>query len=115
TLVGDIKGFLDLQEISRIILAGYSIAGNELTAFATTYPQRTLKLVYLDAAYDLQENAELARKAQLNLPPLPGADSATLQLIARSREYHPDYTRIVAPALGFFVTYDEAPKSPAWD
>ena len=115
TLVGDIKSFLDDQKIERVILVGYSMAGNEMTEFATAYPQRTLKLVYLDAAYDLAENAELGRKAHLNLPPLPGADSATLELLARSNEYHPDYTRIVSPALGFFVTYDEAPKSPAWD
>jgi hypothetical protein len=51
----------------------------------------------------------------LNLPPLPGTDKATLELIARSNEYHPDYTRIRAPALSFFVTYDEPPKSSLWD
>jgi pimeloyl-ACP methyl ester carboxylesterase len=115
TLVSDIKRFLDQERIGRVILVGYSLAGNEMTAFATNYPQRIAKLVYLDAAYDLQENAELGRKAQLNLPPLAGADKAMLQLIARGNEYHPDYTRIAAAALGFFVTYDEAPKSSAWD
>jgi pimeloyl-ACP methyl ester carboxylesterase len=115
TLVDDVRAFLDLRNIKRATLVGYSMAGNELTEFATLYPQRVVKLVYLDAAYDLAENAELGRKAQLNLPPLPGADNATLALIARSDEYHPDYTRIAAPALGVFVTYDEAPKSPLWD
>lgn len=115
TLVADIKSFLDEKQIERVILVGYSMAGNEMTAFATEYPQRIAKLVYLDAAYDLQENAELGRKAQLNLPPLPGADKAMLELVARANEYHPDYTRIAAPALAFFVTYDAAPKSPAWD
>ncbi len=114
-LVEDIRAFLDQRKIKRATLVGYSMAGNELTEFAVLYPRRVVKLVYLDAAYDLAENAELGRKAQLNLPPLPGAASATLALIARSNEYHPDYKRITAPALGFFVTYDEAPKSPAWD
>jgi pimeloyl-ACP methyl ester carboxylesterase len=114
-LVEDIKAFLDQRKIKRTILVGYSVAGNELTEFATLYPRRVVKLVYLDAAYDLPENAVLGRKAQLNLPPLPGADKATLELVARSDEYHPDYTRIRAPALGFFVTYDEPPKSPLWD
>lgn len=114
-LVEDIKTFLDQRKIKRATLVGYSMAGNELTEFAALYPRRVVKLVYLDAAYDLPENAELGRKAQLNLPPLPGADNATLALIARSNEYHPDYKRITAPALGFFVTYDEAPKSPIWD
>jgi pimeloyl-ACP methyl ester carboxylesterase len=114
-LVEDIKAFLDQRNVKRVTLVGYSMAGNELTEFARLYPQRVGKLVYLDAAYDLPENAELGRKAKLNLPPLPGADRATLALIASSNEYHPDYTRITAPALAFFVTYDEAPKSPIWD
>ena len=60
-------------------------------------------------------NVPLGKKAQLNLPPLPGADKATVELIARSNEYHPDYRPIRAPALGVFVTYDEPPKSSLWD
>jgi pimeloyl-ACP methyl ester carboxylesterase len=115
TLAEDIRAFLDAVKIDRATLIGYSIAGNEETEFARLYPQRVDKLVYLDAAYDLPRNAELGRKAQLNLPALPGADKATLALIACSNEYRPDYTGIQAPALGFFVTYDEAPKSPLWD
>jgi pimeloyl-ACP methyl ester carboxylesterase len=114
-LVEDIRAFLDQKKIKRAVLVGYSIAGNELTEFAAAYPKRLLSLVYLDAAYDLPENATLGQKAGLELPPLPGADSATLALIARSNEYHPDYKRIKAPALAFFVTYDEAPQSPLWD
>jgi pimeloyl-ACP methyl ester carboxylesterase len=103
------------MNISRATLVGYSVAGDELTELAGTYPRRVAKLVYLDAAYDLAENAELGRRAHLDLPPLPGADKSTLELIARSNEYSPDYSRIKAPALGFFVTYDEPPASPLWD
>ena len=115
TLTEDINGFLDTMGIQRVTLVGYSLAGNEETEFAGRYHPRVAKLVYLDAAYDLAENAELGRQAHLDLPPLPGADQATLELIARSNEYHPDYSRIESPALGFFVTYDEAPRSPLWD
>lgn len=114
-LVRDVKVFLTQLKIDRVTLVGYSMAGNELTEFAILYPRRVAKLVYLDAAYDLQENTELGRKARLNLPSLPGADRATLELIARSSEYRPDYTRIRAPALGVFVTYAEPPKSSMWD
>ena len=38
-----------------------------------------MKLESLDAAYDLPQNAELRRKAGLDLK-LPGADDATLAL-----------------------------------
>jgi hypothetical protein len=64
---------------------------------------------------DLAENAELGSRAQLNVPALPRADRAIVALIAGSNECHPDYRRIKAPALGFFVTYDKAPESPMWD
>ncbi len=114
TLVQDIKAFLDNQKIKRATLIGYSLAGNEMTQFATLYPRRVNKLIYLDAAYDLPKNAELGRKGNLNLPPLE-ADKPTLELIARSNEFRPDYKPIKAPALGVFVTYDDPPKSPLLD
>ena len=75
-------------------------------------PRESPNLVYLDSAYDLAENKALGRK--LNLPPI-SADKATLQLIDRSNEYHPDYSRITAPALGFFVTYDAPPANSVFD
>jgi pimeloyl-ACP methyl ester carboxylesterase len=46
-LVDDIKAFLDLMHIKRATLVGYSLAGNELTGFASLYPRRVVKLVYL--------------------------------------------------------------------
>lgn len=52
TLVEDIRQFLDAIEIERVILAGHSLAGDELTRFAGLHPNRVVKLVYLDAAYD---------------------------------------------------------------
>ena len=52
TRVEDIRQFLDSLHISRVTLIGHSMAGDELTLFASCYPQRVAKLVYLDAAYD---------------------------------------------------------------
>ena len=91
--------FLDAENISRVTLVGYSLAGDELTELAGRHPQRVAKLVYLDATYDLAENAELGRKAHLDLPAFTD-DKPTLELIARSDEYRPNYSRIQAPALG---------------
>jgi non-heme chloroperoxidase len=51
-LVEDIRQALDKLHLTRVILIGHSIAGEEMTRFASTYPDRVLKLVYLDAAYD---------------------------------------------------------------
>jgi len=50
--VEDLHCFLQAMNIKRVILAGHSIAGDEMTAFATKYPAQVAALVYLDAAYD---------------------------------------------------------------
>ena len=59
SLVEDTRAFLDSLRISRAHLVGHSLAGVELTAFAGRYPERVLKLVYLDAAYDRQRAGRL--------------------------------------------------------
>jgi non-heme chloroperoxidase len=51
-LVEDIRVALDSLKLGRVILVGHSIAGEEMTRFAATYPDRVERLVYLDAAYD---------------------------------------------------------------
>ncbi len=50
--VEDIEGFLQAMSIRKVILAGHSIAGDEMTAFAAKYPSQVAALIYLDAAYD---------------------------------------------------------------
>jgi len=51
TLTEDLRQFLDALEIDRVILAGHSLAYLELSRFAVLYPDRVLKLVFLDAVY----------------------------------------------------------------
>jgi pimeloyl-ACP methyl ester carboxylesterase len=55
TRVDDIRQFLELIEINRATLVGHSLAGDEMTQFAGSYPDRLHKLIYLDAAYDHSE------------------------------------------------------------
>jgi pimeloyl-ACP methyl ester carboxylesterase len=51
-LVEDIRAALDTLGLGRVTLVGHSIAGEEMTRFAATHPDRVDRLVYLDAAYD---------------------------------------------------------------
>jgi pimeloyl-ACP methyl ester carboxylesterase len=60
TRVEDIRGFLDTLGFNRVSLIGHSMAGDELTLFATRYPDTVAKLVYLDAAYDRTPEGYLA-------------------------------------------------------
>ena len=52
TLTEDIRQFVDALGIEKVILAGHSMANVELSHFSALYPERVLKLVFLDAAYD---------------------------------------------------------------
>jgi pimeloyl-ACP methyl ester carboxylesterase len=52
TLTEDIRQFLDALGIEKVILVGHSMANVELSHFSALYPERVLKLIFLDAAYD---------------------------------------------------------------
>lgn len=111
TLAADILAFMDAKGIRRATLVGHSIAGAEMTAFAVLHPTRLTALVYLDAAYDYARAHELAAAAGLAKP----NPSPTIEAVSRSARVHPEYTRISAPALAFFVLYDAAPVSSEMD
>jgi non-heme chloroperoxidase len=88
TLVSDLRAVLDSLRLSRVILIGHSIAGEELTGFCTIYRDRCDALVYLDAAYDRSDSdttfwRELERleRPAVNRPPMTSADSASLAAV----------------------------------
>jgi pimeloyl-ACP methyl ester carboxylesterase len=47
----DVLGVLDALKLSRPVLAGHSLGGEELSSVATRHPDRLAGLIYLDAAY----------------------------------------------------------------
>lgn len=76
SLALDIRTVLDSLGVQRAILVGHSIAGDEITRFATTWPERVNKLVYLDAAHDrVPLVAMFAATPAPAPPPMLGADS----------------------------------------
>lgn len=52
TLTEDIRQFMDVLGFEKVILTGHSMASIELSRFSALYPERVLKLIFLDAAYD---------------------------------------------------------------
>ena len=69
TRVEDIRQFLDALKIARAIVAGHSAAGNEVSLFAITYPDRAIKLVYFDAAFYIDGHLELLKRYPAELNP----------------------------------------------
>jgi len=78
TLAADIRAVLDTLRLARVTLVGHSIAGDELTKFGSTYPERIAKLVYLDAAHDRTGLPNLFQQAPRPAPlPMLAADSVS--------------------------------------
>jgi pimeloyl-ACP methyl ester carboxylesterase len=96
------------MHFDRVDLIGHSLAGTEMTVFATRYPARVRHLVYLDAAYDLASGREVAVKAHM---PLGSGTSPVQQLNDGAGRTHLDFTALHVPALAFFVLYDR-PEDP---
>lgn len=87
TLVSDLKLLLDSLQIPKANFLGWSMGGNEITEFAIQYPERTNKLIYFEAGYDLSEESF---KAMLDyLPKSFFADTSELvSLDAYRKWYH---------------------------
>ena len=66
TLTEDIRQFMDALGIEKVILAGHSMASVELSHFAALHPERVLKLIFLDAAYN--RSSEASRNIRENNP-----------------------------------------------
>ena len=133
TRVEDIRQFLDALSVRKVSLIGHSMAGDELTLFATRYPDRVSKLVYLDAAYDRTPEGYIAslsdptnepgmmQRMRMEALGLPEASNIHVEkmpppdewarLVATHRAifaFRQDYTKVQAPALAFYaVTANE--------
>ena len=93
TRVEDIRAFMDAQKITRAHLVGHSLAGDEMTLLATMYPQRVIKMVYLDAAYDRRKFFSCA-----NDQPGGGLPPAFMRIVGEAMNC-PGWEKIVAPDM----------------
>ena len=55
TRTEDLRGLMDSLGIAKAHLAGWSMAGNDITAMAGSHPERVDHIVYLEGAYDWSE------------------------------------------------------------
>jgi murein DD-endopeptidase len=136
TLVDDVRQFLNALKIQRVVLAGHSFAGDELTRFAVVHPDRVIKLIYFDSAYDHSRVPENLRWKPLHgavpelLPTKEESESpdggrrwvmriwgektgrAIHSMIEGTYAEKHQYAKIKAPTLAFFAT-GYCPSSPA--
>jgi pimeloyl-ACP methyl ester carboxylesterase len=112
TLVEDIRAFLDTLKVGRVDVIGHSIAGLEMTRFATNYPERPRHLVYLDAAYDMATAYDVAINAKLIEPSSKPPESPVELIQAAANRTHLDVRAVRAPALAYFVINQT--HNPRW-
>ncbi len=84
TRVADLGAVLDSLHLAPVILAGHSIAGDELTAFAASAPAQVSKLVYFDAAFD---HSDIVR-VMTGFPPAPAMTAADSSSPAAVQAYY---------------------------
>ncbi len=83
-LARDVLQVMDAMKLGKVVLAGHSIAGDELTWLGGHHPERFVALIYLDAAYDRSGDPadpgflRLRELARL-LPPEPPIPPEALQ------------------------------------
>jgi len=87
--LSDLLLLLDSLHIVKANLLGWSMGGNDITVFATRYPDRTNKLIYLEGGYDLSE--EPFGKLLQSLPKSPFADSASLTSMDAYRSWYHNF------------------------
>lgn len=90
TLTEDLRALLDSVSPGPVVLAGHSMAGDELSGFAARYPDRVAALVYLEAGYDRSGGiARLGRWAAARQlpPPRPGATATDRRSVADYASY----------------------------
>jgi pimeloyl-ACP methyl ester carboxylesterase len=86
TLVSDLKLFLDSLKIEKGNLLGWSMGGNEITEFASLYPNRVGKLIYFESGYDLSDGGFEKLVSNIPRPYLP--DSSVMKSLDNYREWY---------------------------
>lgn len=126
TRVEDIRAFMDALNVKRAHLVGHSLAGDEMTQFAAIYPDRVIKMVYLDAAYDRRKFFTCTNDMPGGLPPshlrvmgealncpgwekivapdMPTAEMVNVQVqtMRSATKFAPDYKKVKAPSLAIY-------------
>ena len=85
-LVEDLKLLLDSLRIDKAHLLGWSLGGNEITTFASLYPDRVGRLIYLEAGYDMSDGGFERLLSNIPTAYLPGP--AVMRSIDSYRQWY---------------------------
>jgi pimeloyl-ACP methyl ester carboxylesterase len=104
TLTEDVRQLMDSLEIDKAILVGHSMSNVELCHFAALHPERIVKLVFLDAAYNRASSTwkSMSRKNPLRDIQIPSANDDHYSFedhVAAMKKYYPFWANIWCEAV----------------
>ena len=124
-LANDVLRVLDALKLEKPVLAGHSVAGEELSSIGARFSDRIAALIYLDAAWDrtyVPPHASAKEgnfdKVGIHDQPKPDPERFDPADEVRAGVAKPDYARIRVPALALYGaprTWKEMmPESPGF-
>ena len=121
TLADDIRIVLDSLGFDRVVLAGHSLGGDEMTLFARRHPERVAALIYIEAAYDRSSSRDSLSRYPAPPPETPPATAADLASVATYRSYYARVNGVTMPPSEIEAMYRWAPDgrrvgdvTPSW-
>ena len=104
----DVLAVIDALKISKPVLAGHSLGGEELSSIGSRYPEKVAGLIYLDAGYSYAFYAPGIEP----FPPPPTTPLPPIMLGIMTGTQK--YTRIPVPILAIFaLPHDPGAAAPA--
>jgi len=85
-LADDVLAVIDRLNLTRPIIAGHSIAGEEMSSLAARHADRVSGLIYLDAAYDRSDPVLQAATKRTRAPTPTAADFASIHALQGFQE-----------------------------
>jgi pimeloyl-ACP methyl ester carboxylesterase len=106
-LADDVLEVIDFLKLNKPVLAGHSVAGEELSSIGSRQPGKVAGLIYLDAAYKYAYYSATA-----NFPPAPTPQQlAAITPIDRAvMDGAQRYTKIQGSVLAIYAFLDKTPE-----
>lgn len=101
----DVLAVIDALKLTRPVLAGHSLGGEELSSIGSRYPDRVSGLIYLDAGYSY---AYAAPAVDPMKPPPPGTATPVIEAIITGMQ---QYRTIPVPILAIYAVPRRMPVS----
>jgi non-heme chloroperoxidase len=103
-LADDVLKVIETLKLKRPVLAGHSVAGEELSSIGSRQPEKVAGLVYLEAAYAYAIDDPVL---SCTLPPTPPQQGSPKTVTAAIQTGTQRYTNIKSPALALYATPKE--------